>query len=80
MTLLNSLVTGFIITIMNGVLNYTKYTESAKEQLGFFIITLLIVFTCATIGSSVMLSILNHFNNKKQLQIQKRLDEEERED
>ncbi|MEL7566476.1 MAG: DUF6773 family protein [Dehalobacterium sp.] len=77
MPLMNSIVTGITITVVNGVLNYTKYAENYKDKLGFFIITLLITFACATVGSFVMLSFVNYLNNKKQMQIQKKLDKEE---
>ncbi len=77
MPLLNSLVAGSMVTVINGVMNYIRYAESYKGQLGTFIFTLVITFVCATVAAFVVFSIFNLINNNKQKQIQKRLDEEE---
>ncbi|MEA4926994.1 MAG: DUF6773 family protein [Syntrophomonadaceae bacterium] len=77
MPLLNSLVAGSMVTVINGVMNYIRYAENYKGQVGNFIFTLVITFVCATVAAFAVFSIFNLINNNKQKQIQKRLDEEE---
>jgi len=75
--LVNSIVTGMIVTAINGVLNYTRYAEHYKDNTGFFIATLAVTFISSTIFVFVVLSCLKYLNNKKQAKIKKRLDEDE---
>jgi len=75
--LLNSIVTGIIVTAINGVLNYTKYAEHYKDNIGFFIATLVFTFISSTISVFVVLSCFKYLNNKQQAKIKKQLDEDE---
>ncbi|MBE5991977.1 MAG: hypothetical protein E7247_06240 [Paenibacillaceae bacterium] len=76
--LLNSIVTGVVVTSINGVLNYSKYADKYKEDgIGYFIAVLAVTLISATIGSFIVLSFFDYLNNKKQEKIQKQLDEDE---
>lgn len=60
--MVNSIVTGIVVTAINGVSNYTQYAERYKEDgLGYF----------------VAMSFVGYLNKKKQAEIQKQLDEDE---
>ena len=77
-TLLNSIVAGIVVTVINGISNYTQYAEHYKEnEIGYFVAVLAITFVSATILVFVALSFLNFLNKKKQAQIQKQLDKDE---
>lgn len=75
--LVNSIVTGIIVTAINGVLNYTRYAEHYKDNIGFFIATLAVTFISATIPVFVVLSCFKYLDKKKQAKIEKQLDEDE---
>lgn len=78
MPLINSIVGGIIVTVINGVINYTRYVEHYKKDgIGFFIATLVVTFISATIFCFVVMSVFYHLNKIKQDKIQKRLDEDE---
>jgi hypothetical protein len=79
--LVNSIVTGITVTVINGVLNYTRYAEHYKEDgIGFFIATLAVTFISATVSVFILLSCLSYLNKKKQAKIQKQLDEDEKDE
>ncbi|MDF2821895.1 MAG: hypothetical protein K0R15_2343 [Clostridiales bacterium] len=79
--LVNSIVTGITVTVINGVLNYTRYAENYKEDgIGFFIATLAVSFISSTVTVFILLSCLDFLNKKKQSKIQKRLDEDEKDE
>ncbi len=78
--LVNSIVAGIVVTVINGVLNYTKYAEHYEDNIGLFIATLAITFIGATAFCFAVLSFLNYLNKKKQEKIQKQLDDEEEQD
>ncbi|WP_195198918.1 DUF6773 family protein [Faecalispora jeddahensis] len=74
----NSVVTGIVITTINGVLNYTQYAEQYREDgIGYFIAVLAVTFISATVLTYVVLSSLKYLNAKRQAKIQKQLDEKE---
>ena len=76
--LLSSIVTGIVVTSINGALNYSKYADKYKEDgIGYFIAVLAVTFISATIGSYIVLSFLDYLNDKKQGKILKKLDEDE---
>lgn len=80
-TFMNSIVTGIVVTAINGVLNYTQYSEQYKEDgIGYFIAVLAFTFISAIILVFVVLSCLNYLNKKKQAKIQKQLDEKEQDE
>jgi len=77
----NSIVTGTVVTTINGVLNYAQYAERYQEDgIGYFLVVLAITFISATISTFVVLSFFGYLNKKKQAQIQKQLDEDEQDD
>lgn len=77
----NSIVSGIVVTAINGVLNYARYAEQYKSDgIGYFIAVLAVTFISATILAFVVLSCLNYLNKKKQEKIQKQLDENEQDE
>lgn len=80
-TFLNSVVAGIVVASMNGVLNYTQYSEKySNDGIGYFLAMLAVTFISATIAVYVVLSCLNYLNTKNQAKIQKRLDEKEQDE
>lgn len=75
--LVNSIAAGIIATAINGVLNYIKYAEHYKGNIGLFIAGLVIFFFSATASVFIVLLLIGYLDKKKQKQIEKRLDEEE---
>jgi Na+/melibiose symporter-like transporter len=79
--IMNSIVTGIVVTAITGVSNYTQYAEHYKEDgIGYFIAVLAITFISATVFSFVVLYCFHYLNKKKQARIQKQLDEEEQDE
>lgn len=77
-SLVNSLVTGVIATAIHGVLNYTRYSEHYKDNIGLFILGLAVFFISSTISVFIVLSFVSYLNKKRQAKIQKRLEEDEK--
>lgn len=78
MPLITSLVAGITVTVINGILNYTRYAEHYIEDgIGYFIAVLAITFISATVFCFIVVSFFYHLNKIKQDKIQKRLDEDE---
>ena len=79
--LLNSMVAGIAVAAINGVLNYTQYSEQYKaDGIGYFFAVLAITFFSATVLTFAVLSFFNYLNLKKQSSIQKRLDQSEQDE
>ena len=79
--LVNSIVTGIVVTVVNGVLNYSQNAEKYKSDgIGFFIAVLGITFISASIFTFVVLSFVSCLNKIKQAQIRKQLDKDELDD
>lgn len=77
----SSIITGITVTVINGVLNYTKYGERyQKDGIGYFIAVLVVTFITATIFAFAVMSCIHFMNKKKQTKIQKQLDKEEQEE
>ena len=77
----NSIVTGIVVAVINGVLNYAQYAEHYQEDgVGYFFAILGITFVSATIFTFAVLSCIGYLNKKKQTQIQKLLDADEQDD
>lgn len=79
-SLVNSIVTGTTITAVNGVLNYTRYAEHYKDNIGLFIATLAVTFISATVTVFALLSCFIYLNKKRIESIQKRLDKDEQDE
>ena len=78
MPLINSLVAGITVTVINGISNYTRYAEYYIEDgIGYFIAVLAVTFISATVFCFIVMSFINHLNKIKQDKIQKRLDKDE---
>lgn len=81
MPFVDSIVVGIVVTVINGVSNYTKYAgQYKKDGIGFFIPVLAVTFISATILTFVVLYCVSYLNNKKQAKIAKQLDEEEQDE
>jgi len=78
--LINSIVTGLVVTAINGVLNYSKYAEHYEDNLSLFIAVLAITFVSAAALVFVLLSCISYLNKKKQAKILKRLEDDEQRD
>ena len=77
----NSLVAGITVTVINGILQYTRYAETYKEEgTGYFIVVLAVTFISATVAALVVMLALNYINRKKQENILKQLDEKEKDE
>ena len=78
MPLINSLVAGITVTVINGISNYTRYAEYYIEDgIGYFVAVLAVTFISATVFCFIVMSFINHLNKIKQDKIQKRLDKDE---
>lgn len=76
----SSIVTGIAVTVVNGVLNYSKYAERYNEDgIGYFIAVLAITFISATVFAFAVLSIFGVLNKKRQAAIDKRLNDDSNE-
>ena len=79
--LVNSMVVGITVTTINGVLNYTEYTERYQEDgIGYFISVLAVTFISAAVSAFAVLSYLNYLNKKKQAKIENQLEQEEKDE
>ena len=77
--LINSIVSGIVVTVFNGVLNYSKYAEHYEDNVGLFIAVLVITFISATAIAFILLSCLSYLNKKKQAKILKQLNDDSEE-
>ena len=75
--LINSVVAGIVGTTINGVLNYSRYSEHYEDNIGLFIAVLGITFFSIAAFTFVVLSCLNYLNMKKQAKLLRRLDDDE---
>ena len=75
--LISGIVTGIIVTMFNGVLNYSKYAEHYEDNFGLFIAVLAITFISAAALVFVLLSCIGYLNKKKQAKILKQLEDDE---
>ena len=74
----NSIITGLVVTAINGVFNYIKFAEHYNEtSIGYFVAVLAITFVSATVSVFIALSLLNYLNKKRQAKMLKRLDDED---
>jgi len=81
MPVVNALVVGFTVTVINGILNYRQYSDKyIADGMGLFFAVLAITFISAIGICFILLFIINYFNKRKQDKIQKQLDADEQED
>jgi len=77
-TLVNTIVTGVVVTIINGILNFSKYAERYKaDGIGHFIAMLIVTFISASISVFIVMSVLGYINKKKQVSVNNQLDNDE---
>ena len=75
--IINSIICGIIVVIINTTLNYIKFKDLFKNEMGDMLIASLITFLCATASTFVVLQALYFINKKKQMKIDSKLDDEE---
>lgn len=79
--LVNGVITGIVVTAVNGILNYTQYAERYKaDGIGYFIAMLAVTFISASLIACVVLYLVGYLNKKNQDKIQRQLDENEEDD
>ena len=79
--IVNSIIAGIVVTVINGVSNYTQYAKQYQQDgIGYFIAVLAVTFISATVSGYIILSCLDYLNKKKQAKIQKQLDEKEQDE
>lgn len=67
LVIINSLVCGIAVTIINTLLNYIKYSDASPLPIGLNTLLVAgITFLCATITAFIILEILYQVNKKKQ--------------
>jgi len=76
MPFVNSITTGVVATVINGVLNYSNNSEYYEGNIGMFIAVLAITFFSVSLFTYVVLSCLGYLNKKRQEKILKQLDDE----
>ncbi|ARC86219.1 putative membrane protein [Clostridium argentinense CDC 2741] len=75
------LISSLVITIINGIRNYSVYGDKYTGILdGLFISVLVVTFISAAIFNSVVFVILYFFNMKGQQRIEKKLNEGDKQD
>ncbi len=65
------------IAIINTTLNYIKFRDLFKNEMGDMLLASLITFICASASTFVVLQGLYFINKKKQMKIDSKLDDEE---
>lgn len=76
---LNSVICGLVVSVINGVLKYPTIEEYVRNNWGFFIFTQIITFVSSTVFAFAVFFIVYLFNNKRQKQIDKMLNEDDEE-
>lgn len=80
-TVLTIIITSLAISIINGIRNYSLYGDKYTGILdGLFITVIAVTFIFAAIFISVVFVILYYLNIKGQQRIEKRLNEEDKQD
>lgn len=75
LVIINSLVCGITVTIINTVLNYVKYSDATPLPIGInTVLVAVITFMSATITAFIPLELLYLANKKKQKKIEHSLD------
>lgn len=78
---INSIVLGMTVTAINGILNYSKYSEHYQaDGIWLFLAGLLIMFVSVSALCFALLFFLNYLNRKRQKKIDEQLDEDEQQE
>ena len=75
--IINSIICGILVAIINTTLNYIKFRDLFKNDMGDMLVASLVTFLCASASAFVVLQVLYFINKKKQIQINSKLDDEE---
>lgn len=75
--IINSIICGIIITIVNTILNYIKFREIFTTDIINSVVVSLVTFVCASVVSFVVLQILYVINKRKQIQIEIQLEDDD---
>lgn len=75
--IINSIICGIIITIVNTILNYIKFRKIFTTDIVNSVVVSLVTFVCASVVSFVVLQILYVINKRKQLQIETQLEDDD---
>ena len=75
--IINSIICGIIITIVNTILNYIKFRDIFTTDIVNSVVVSLVTFVCASVGSFVVLQILYVINKRKQIQIEIQLEDDD---
>ncbi|XTR36996.1 DUF6773 family protein [Paraclostridium tenue] len=75
--IINSIICGIIITIVNTILNYIKFREIFTTDIVNSVVVSLVTFVCASAVSFVVLQILYVINKRKQIQIEIQLEDDD---
>jgi predicted neutral ceramidase superfamily lipid hydrolase len=79
--IITSLIVGITVTVISGYSNYHNYSEHFQnDNFIYFLGSLAVTFISSTLSSLVLMFFLIYLNKKKQANIQKKLDEQEKED
>lgn len=77
MILVNSLVCGLAVTVINTIINYEKLGELFKTNLYNAIMITAITFLCATIIAFIVFGLIYLANKKRQEEIDAKLNDDE---
>lgn len=75
--IINSIICGIIITIVNTILNYIKFREIFTTDIVNSVVVSLVTFVCASVVSFVVFQILYVINKRKQIQIEIQLEDDD---
>ncbi|MDU1540786.1 MAG: DUF6773 family protein [Paeniclostridium sordellii] len=75
--IINSIICGIIITIVNTILNYIKFRDIFITDIVNSVVVSLVTFVCASFVSFVVLQILYVINKRKQIQIEIQLEDDD---
>lgn len=77
-SLLISLISGILISVFNGIFNYLKYSDVYdRDGMQLFFAVVIVTFISGTLFTWCIMSVLNHINQQRQLNVQKKMDREE---
>lgn len=79
--LINSLILAGVVTLTNGIVNYTTYADKYRtDGIGYFLAVLMVTFISAWLSAYLILLFMTYLSKKKQEKIEKRLDMMEEEE